>query len=160
MELAQAVPVPIDLEAALLDAYPSLHRRLALVLRDTDEAEDVAQAAFARALEQRRRFRGGDARAWLYTIGLRLAFNELRRQKHLVPDSRAEEPMWAMESQPDLWLAMAELEPTHRAALVLNVLDGYTYREIAEMLGVPPGTVASWMSRSKERLRVLLGDPS
>jgi len=40
----------------------------------------------------------------------------------------------------------------------LSVLDGYTHEEIARMLGVRPGTVSSWLSRAKERLRVLLGD--
>jgi DNA-directed RNA polymerase specialized sigma24 family protein len=66
------------IEAEVLRLYPGLVRRLALVLRDAVEAEDVAQSAVVRALEARASFRGGDARAWLYTIGLRLAFNELR----------------------------------------------------------------------------------
>lgn len=160
MDLARAVPVPFDFEADLLLAYPLLARRLALVLRDADEAEDVAQAAFTRALEQRHRFQGGDARAWLYTIGLRLAFNELRRRRRLTAMPTGEEPNWAMTSQPDLWIALAQLDPSQRAALVLSVLDGYTHAEIARMLGVRPGTVSSWLSRSKERLRALLGDES
>ena len=84
MDVAGVTPLAIDLEAELLAAYPSLARRLALVLRDAGEAEDVAQAAFARALEHRHGFTDGDARAWLYTIGLRLAFNELRRRRPTV----------------------------------------------------------------------------
>lgn len=60
MDLARAAPVDFDLEAELLATYPALTRRLTLVLRDAAEAEDVAQAAFARALEQRHRFAGGD----------------------------------------------------------------------------------------------------
>ena len=62
MHLARTTPVAIDLDAELLAAYPALVRRLTLVLRDAGEGEDVAQAAFARALEHRRSFRGGDAR--------------------------------------------------------------------------------------------------
>lgn len=151
----------IDLEAELLAAYPALTRRLTLVLRDASEAEDVAQAAFARALERRERFDGGDARAWFYTIALRLAFNELRRRRPTAapaPNQAAGEPTWAMASEPDLWLALGQLEPPHRAALLLSTLDGYTHEEVGRMLGVPAGTVSSWLSRTKERLRALLGD--
>ena len=158
MDLARIVPAELDLEAELVAAYAPLVRRLTIVLRDVDGAQDVAQAAFARALEQRHRFRGGDARAWFYTIGLRLAFNELRRQRRVAPLPADGEPSWAMASQPDLWLALAQLDPQQRAALVLSTLDGYTHAEIASLLGVRTGTVSSWLSRSKERLRDLLGD--
>ena len=147
-----------DLEAELLDVYPALARRLTLVLRDATEAEEVAQAAFARALEQRRRFAGGDIRAWFYTIGLRLAFNELRRRRAVRSRATSAEPTWAMSADPDLWLALAELDPRHRAALVLSALEGYTHPEIGVILGVPAGTVSSWLSRTKDRLRTVLGD--
>ena len=160
MEIARTVPIERDLEAELVAAYPLLVRRLTLVLRDADGAQDMAQAAVARALEQRHRFHGGNPRGWLYTIGLRLAFNELRRRRRLVPLSGEGEPEWAMASQPDLWLALAQLEPQQRAALILNTLDGYTHAEIASILGVRTGTVSSWLSRSKDRLRALLGDES
>jgi RNA polymerase sigma-70 factor (ECF subfamily) len=158
MDLARTVPLEMDLDAELVAAYPLLARRLTVVLHDPDEAQDVAQSSFARALERRGRFRGGDARAWLYTIGIRLALNELRRRRRLVALSEAHEPAWAMASEPDLWLALAELEPRQRAALVLATLDGYTHAEIAGILGVREGTVSSWISRSKDRLRAVLGD--
>jgi RNA polymerase sigma-70 factor (ECF subfamily) len=160
MNLVRAVPVVFDLERELVAIHPLLVRRLTLVLRNLDDAQDVAQAAFTRAIERRATFRGGDARAWLYTIGMRLALNELRRRKRFVVLTEALEPEWAMRSEPDLWHALAELDPSHRAALVLTTLDGYTHAEVARVLGVPEGTVSSWLSRSKERLRMLLGEPS
>jgi RNA polymerase sigma-70 factor (ECF subfamily) len=158
MDLAQPVPLTIDIEAELIAAYPLLVRRLAIVLRDGDAARDVAQSAFTKAFQSRHRFRGGDVRAWLYTIGLRLAFNELRRRRTLVALQDAQGPTWAMNSQPDLWIALAGLDARHRAALVLSALDGYTHAEIASLFSVRPGTVSSWLSRSKEHLRTLLGD--
>jgi len=158
MDLARAAPVAIDLEAELLAAYPALTRRLTLVLRNSADAEDLAQTAFARALEHRAKFSGGDVRAWLYTIGLRLAFNELRHRRVVASRAAQEQPSWAMTSEPDLWIALAQLEPRHRAALLLSTLDGYTHPEIGQILGVPGGTVSSWLSRTKERLRELLGD--
>ncbi len=158
MDLARTVPLEFDLEAELVAAYPLLARRLTVVLRDPDEAQDIAQSAFARALERRHRFRGGDVRAWLYTIGIRLALNELRRRRRLVALSEVAEPIWAMASEPDLWIALAQLDPPHRAALVLSTLDGYTHAEIAGILGVREGTVSSWLSRSKDRVRAILGE--
>ena len=139
-------------------AYPALTRRLTLILRDATEAQDVAQAAFVRALEQRHRFAGGDVRAWFYTIGLRLAFNELRRRRRHLPREATVQPAWALASEPDLWIALGQLEAAHRAALLLSTLDGYTHAEIGHILGVRPGTVSSWLSRTKDRLRVQLGD--
>ena len=158
MEFARSVPFDTSFESALIAAYPLLVRRLTIVLRDADEAQDVAQAAVARAFEQRHRFRAGDTRAWLYTIGMRLAFNELRRRKRFVALVDRDEPSWAMSSQPDLWRALGKLDPQRRAALLLSALDGYTHAEIAAMLGVRSGTVSSWLSRSKERLRAELGE--
>lgn len=93
-------------------------------------------------------------RAWLYTIALRLAFNQLRRHRRwLAPIQRIEPRVWADPSGPDLWAALGALDVRTRTALLLNVVDGYTQREIATMLAVPEGTVASWLSRARATLR-------
>jgi RNA polymerase sigma-70 factor (ECF subfamily) len=158
MELARAVASVRDFEAEIVALYPALTRRLALVLRDGDAAQDIAQATVARALEQQRRFSGSDVRAWVYTIGLRLAFNELRRRRTIRSREATEEPSWAMETDPDLWRALVEIEPRRRAALLLSVLEGYTHADIGRILGVPEGTVSSWLSRTKDRLRLMLAE--
>jgi RNA polymerase sigma-70 factor (ECF subfamily) len=62
-----------------------------------------------------------------------------------------------MNVDPDLWRAISELEPAVRAALLLTVLDGYTQEEVAEALGVARGTVSSWLSRARDRLRPAIG---
>jgi RNA polymerase sigma-70 factor (ECF subfamily) len=157
MELVQARPVVIDVEAELVALYPQLARRLTLILRNEHDAEDIAQTAFEKAFNSRQHFAGRDVRAWFYTIGLRLAFNELRRRSRaaiVMPDF---EPSWAITSDPDLWTALGQLEPQHRAALLLSELDGYTDAEIGRLLKAPAGTVSSWISRTKDRLRVVLG---
>ncbi len=97
-------------------------------------------------------------RAWLYTIALRLAFNHLRgHRRWLAVLQRVEQRPWTDPSDPDLWAAIHRLEPRTRAALLLNVLDGYTQAEIAQMLSAPEGTVASWISRGRGSLRRELG---
>jgi RNA polymerase sigma-70 factor (ECF subfamily) len=146
-------------EAAVRPHYAPLIRRLVLVLGDPDDAEDIAQDAYLAAFRAWDRFDGTDVRAWLYTIGLRLAFNHRRRRKRwLAAIGRLEPRPWSDPADPDLWTALATLDPRTRSALLLNVVDGYTQAEIAVMLGVPEGTVASWISRGRAILRRELGD--
>jgi RNA polymerase sigma-70 factor, ECF subfamily len=135
----------------------ALVRRLVLVLGNRDDAEDIAQDAYLNAFRSWPRFDGGDVRAWLHTIALRLAFNSLRRRKRsLAAIGRLEAVRPVSTTDPDLWSAISELEPHHRAALLLQVVDGYTHAEIARILSVPEGTVASWLSRGRTLLRLSL----
>ncbi len=145
---------PEVFEAAVRPHYASLLRRLVLVLGDEHDAEDIAQDAYLRAFRSWDRFDGEDARAWLYTIALRLAFNHLRgRRRWLAVIGRVEPRPWADASDPDLWAALGTLDARTRSALLLNVVDGYTQAEIARMMDVPTGTVASWISRGRAVLR-------
>jgi RNA polymerase sigma-70 factor, ECF subfamily len=145
---------PDAFEAAVRQHYAPLIRRLVLVLGDPHDAEDVAQDAYLSAFRSWDRFDGTDVRAWLYTIGLRLAFNHRRgRRRWLAAIGRIEPRPWTDPSDPDLWAALATLDQSTRSVLLLNVLDGYTQAEIALMLSVPEGTVASWISRGRSALR-------
>lgn len=153
---------PGDFANAADRHYPGLVRRLTLVLHDGEEAKDVAQEAYLRAFQSWDSFDGTDARAWLHTIGLRLAFNRLRRRRawdRLVRRER-HDPAWVMPERIDLWRALATLSPQQRAALLLNVVDGYTQAEIGRMLERPEGTVASWISEAKRHARDALGEES
>lgn len=137
--------------------YPDLVRRLVLVLGDPEEAQDVAQDAALRAWRAWDRFDGANARGWLHTIGLRLAFNRLRSRRRLLQAiGRIEPRPWDGGADPDLWQALRSLDPRVRAAVLLQVVDGYTQAEIAAMLAVPRGTVASWSARGRATLRQLL----
>ncbi len=145
---------PDAFEAAVRPHYASLVRRLVVVLGDENDARDIAQDAYLKAFQAWDRFDGTDVRAWLYTIALRLAFNQLRRHRRwLAAIQRIEPRAWADPSDPDLWAALGALDVRTRTALLLNVVDGYTQREIATMLAVPEGTVASWLSRARATLR-------
>jgi RNA polymerase sigma-70 factor, ECF subfamily len=144
-------------EAAVRPHYAPLLRRLTVVLGNGHDAEDIAQDAYLRAFRSWPRFDGADVRAWLYTIALRLAFNQVRRRRRWLGIlGRAEPAPWVDRSDPDLWDALRQLDQRTRAALLLNVLDGYTHREIAAIFQVPEGTVASWISRGRATLRAAL----
>ena len=146
-------------EASVGPHWSSLVRRLVLVLGDRAAAEDVAQDAYLRAFRSWDRFDGADVRAWLYTIALRLAFNERRRHRRWLAAIRRVEPRpWTSPSDPDLWVALGRLDVRTRTALLLNAVDGYSQREIASMLAVPEGTVGSWLFRGRVALRADLGE--
>lgn len=136
-----------------------LVRRLALIVGDATEAEDLAQEALLRATERWPLPPGSNVRAWLAVVGVRLAIDERRRRRRwgFLP-IRETDQEWAMTTDPDLWSAMGELDRRTRAALVLTVLDGYSQAEVAELLDVPRGTVASWLSRGKAHLRATLSE--
>ena len=152
---------PSPFEPAVAPLYAGLVRRLVLVLGDADEAQDIAQDAYLQAFRAWGRFDGSDVRAWLYTIALRLAFNQMRRRRRWLAAIRRIDPKpWRDPADPDLWTALQDLDPRTRSALLLNVVDGYTHAEIAEMLSVPVGTVSSWVARGRTRLREALSQPA
>jgi RNA polymerase sigma-70 factor (ECF subfamily) len=127
------------------------------VLGSVSDAEDIAQDAYLRAYRSWQHFDGRDARAWLYTIALRLAFNHLRgRRRWLKLLGSGEPSTWNDSVDPDLLAALRGLDARARSALLLNAVDGYTQREIATMLDVPEGTVASWIARGRATLRARL----
>ncbi len=97
---AEVAREPAAFEAAVRPLYPSLVRRLVMLLGNEHDAEDVAQDAYLAAFRAWARFDGTDVRAWLYTIALRLAFNQLRRRKRWL------DRVWCVE--PEAWTA----EPT------------------------------------------------
>ena len=147
-------------ESAVAPHYAGLVRRLTAVVRDPEAGQDLAQDAYLRAFRAWDRFDGTDTRAWLHTIGLRLAFNERDRRRRwgrLVATGSSAEPWVASQDRP-VHDALGVLRAEQRAALLLNAVDGYTQAEIAAMLDVPPGTVASWLSRAKAQLREALRD--
>jgi RNA polymerase sigma-70 factor (ECF subfamily) len=146
-------------EIAVQPHYQPLVRRLVLVVGNEPDAQDLAQEACLRAYRSWDGFDGRDVRGWLYTIALRLAFDHLRRRRRWrAIVGRGQPPPWTDRSDPDLWAALRSLDAGPRAALLLNLVDGYTQREIAGMLDVPEGTISSWISRARASLRERL-DP-
>lgn len=149
-----------DFTDAVVPHYAGLVRRLTVVVADREMGRDLAQEAYLRAFRAWDRFDGRDVRAWLHTIGLRLAFNERSRRLRFreLFGRRTEREPWVDSHDHVLGDALRGLRPEHRAALLLSAVDGYTQAEIAEMLGVPAGTVASWLARTKAQLRKALTD--
>lgn len=145
------------LDAAVRRHEAWLVGRLTLIVRDREEARDLAQQTFLRAAQHWPLGTDESVARWLSVVGVRLALNERRRRRRWgffpIEDADA---TWALDADPDLWRVLAKLDRRTRAALVLTVVEGYTQDEVATALGVARGTVASWLSRARDRLRPIL----
>ncbi|RPI55726.1 MAG: sigma-70 family RNA polymerase sigma factor [Acidobacteria bacterium] len=151
-----------------LDAGYRLARWL---MRNEHDAEDVVQEASLRAFRYFRTFRGGNGRAWFLRIvrntargwhGCRLPlptepFDEERHGS----DRPASDPETLVLQTDDALLieqAMRHLPARSRELLVLRELEGLSYRELADVMGIPVGTVMSSLWRARQEFRGALDD--
>ena len=141
-------------------AIPALRRYARALTRDTETADDIVQDTLVRALRSEHLFHGGDVRAWLYTILTNLNRNRLRtlsRRPTLTPIKDNDAATGGPEAgSRDITRALDELGEEPRAALLLVVLEGLTYREVAEVQGVPIGTVMSRLARARMQIKSYL----
>jgi RNA polymerase sigma factor (sigma-70 family) len=149
-----------------LDAAYNLARWLT---RNDQDAEDVAQEACLRAFKYWRSFSGRDCRSWLLKI-VRNTFYSWLRQRSVQPvltddgdtDDTADnipDPERALIQNADrdmLRAALEDLAVEFREAIVLRELEGLSYKEIADIAGVPIGTVMSRLARARKRLQSCL----
>jgi RNA polymerase sigma-70 factor, ECF subfamily len=155
--------------------YQRIDRLAQHVVRQPMTAEDITQEVFLRAYRSLPRFRGeASFYSWLYRIAINLCLNYLRRQAiHLSPAEEADDSAVSVAVDPSSLLETQELEhlvhraidalpPHYRVAVILRDLEGLSYQEIADILGIPLGTVKSRINFGKrllrEKLRAILGD--
>ena len=148
----------------LLDAAFNLARWL---MRNEADAEDLVQEAYLRAFSHFAGFRGGDGRAWLLTIVRNSCFDRLKQKGARGQDtdfdkavhsvgrqtSNAENLLILEERAELVTESLEELPVEYREILVLRELEQLSYREIANIAGIPLGTVMSRLSRACQRLQ-------
>jgi len=141
-------------------AIPALRRYARALTRDAEVADDIVQDTLVRALRSEHLFHDGDVRAWLYTILTNLNRNRLRslsRRPTLTPIKDSDAAITGPDTgSRDIGRALDDLAEEQRAALLLVVLEGLTYREVAEVQGVPIGTVMSRLARARMQIRAYL----
>ncbi len=144
--------------------YVSVYRSIRGVVLDSAAAEDLTQETFVRAYRARSRYTPtAPPGAWLRRIGINLAISHLRRQKlarflparlYVAPDRRDYD---RAEARDVVEKALTALSPKLRAAVVLHYYEGLTREEIAAVLGVPAGTVASRIAKAVAIMRKTMG---
>ena len=142
------------------DALEQLYRERYTIFRDVlagivgshDLARDVVQEAFARALRERRRFRGeGSLEGWVWKIAVNVALKQ-RRSLVSAQELAAEPAADAGPSDPAVRHAVLALPPRRRLVIFLRYFADLSYREIAEIVRVSEGTVAATLSQAHRDL--------
>ncbi len=144
------------------------------MLGNTADAEDVGQETFIRFYRGLRGFRGqATVGTYLTRIAVNLAISELRKRSRrsiivplAVPGRERDEPEADYadprasaeydDTADRIQKALQELKPEFRSVIVLRLMEGYSTKETAEILGIPVGTVLSRLRRSQEKLKRLL----
>lgn len=143
--------------------YPRLWRYCLVLTGNKDSANDLAQAVCLRALEKYDQFKIGTYfDRWLFRVTQRMWINEIRKQKvrrgeGLVPVEEAD--IIDPKSSPDMNLFVRQvllevmaLPEAQRTAVSLVYIEGFSYKEAADVLDIPIGTVMSRLSAARSKL--------
>ncbi|HKH71064.1 MAG TPA: sigma-70 family RNA polymerase sigma factor [Vicinamibacterales bacterium] len=156
-----------EFEARLVESSTLAFRVAFSVLRQREDAEDVAQEAFAKAYRSFRQLRDRDRfRAWLVRMTFRMAIDRQRgnrrrlaresveaRLQTRLADETPRDAVMEQERAEQLWLAIDALPEKLRVVLVLAGIQGHDIREVATLLDVPDGTVKSRLFLARKQLK-------
>jgi RNA polymerase sigma-70 factor (ECF subfamily) len=142
-----------EIEELYRTRFSVFRNGLTRILGGPEPAREAVQEAFARALRDRRRFRGdGSLEAWVWRIAVNYALKskrELRETWEVTPEPAAPEPE---QFDDELAAAMRSLSPRRRLVVFLRYFADLSYGEIAEICNVSEGTVAATLSQSHAEL--------
>ena len=159
-------------EQVVLPHLDSAYNLARWLLRGQPDAQDVTQEALLRALRFFPGLHGGNARAWLLKIVRNASYTwlesnrraelaeEFDEERHGAPTPSPETQAIAGDDRDRLRDALERLPTRFREVLVLRELEGCSYKEIAEVAGLPMGTVMSSLARARRRLQDLLTTPA
>lgn len=161
---------PLTFEEELTALLPRLRRFAHALSQDSADADDLTQATFERALKARRQWRPGSRLdSWACRIMRNLwidtARARSRKRAREAPEQEGlgigEDPRNAMDAAMDvkkIMAAMSRLPDEQREVVALILIEGFGYREVAEMLGLPIGTVSSRLVRGRSALLAMVGE--
>jgi RNA polymerase sigma-70 factor (ECF subfamily) len=152
-----------DAQRRLYDSHHRKVYRLAVRMVGGADAADVTQEVFLRVFARIASFRGNSAFAtWLYRLAVNECLRHLgRRPRQLEPlveepASAAPGPERSLEQADLLERALDRLDAPLRAVFLLREAEGLSYKQIADVLNLPPGTVASQLNRARAELQAFL----
>jgi RNA polymerase sigma-70 factor (ECF subfamily) len=150
----------------LVDRYEGpLYSAAYRITGSVEDAMDATQSAFVNAYEKLHTFDPSYRFfSWIYRIAINQSLNLVGRRKNqteleestVTTDRGPAEVFDTNETRGQLKRALLELEPHYRTVIVLKHLEGFSYREISELLDIPENTVKSRLFTARQRLRVVL----
>jgi len=157
-------------EAMMLPHLDAAHNLARWLLRNEQDAQDVVQEAYLRAFKSFGGFHGSNGRAWLLTIVRNTSYTLLKKNQAVDLSTTFDEELHAsgqesvspetiLERSEDATLikeAMDELPAEFREILTLRHQEGMSYKEIADVAQIPPGTVMSRLARARAKLKEYL----
>ncbi|MCW1384562.1 MULTISPECIES: RNA polymerase sigma factor [unclassified Novosphingobium] len=162
------MPLSDPFASALLDLLPRLRRFAAGLSRDRSEADDLCQATIERALRNRTRWQDGTRLdSWIYRMMRNMWIDEVRARtrrgqtfiaEELGSDIGSDGGQEAGVMLGDVDRALATLPDEQREAVILVMVEGYSYKEAAEIVGCPVGTLNSRLVRGRDALLARLGE--
>lgn len=156
-----------EVRAQLAELLPRLRRFARVITRNVADADDLVQVAVEKALVRAAQWRPGSRLdSWMFGIMKNAWIDEVRsrrrRDRVYAPEEAGATIGDSSASARDIALsvqaAMAQLPEEQRMAMALVLVEGLSYREAAESLDIPMGTLTSRLSRGREALQALLGD--
>jgi RNA polymerase sigma-70 factor (ECF subfamily) len=143
-----------EFERTALPHLRSLLRFARRLSGSVSAAEDLVQEAYLQAWRGFDRFETGtNVRAWLFRILLNAHLQHRRKARIEIAEDRRDD---ALLQRLELMQALDRLPEDHRTVLLLGAVEGFTCREIAEILSLPIGTVMSRLSRARQSMRTML----
>lgn len=161
--------VPEDMRTAIIAALPRLRRFCTGLAGNAHDGDDLMQSTVERALSRSHLFEPGTRLdSWLFRIArnrqIDLARTSQRRGAQVavddLPDMMGEDGQQTVDNRSDLAAAQRALQAVpedQRAAFLLVVVEGLSYREAADVLDVPLGTVMSRIARARARIEQVVG---
>jgi RNA polymerase sigma-70 factor (ECF subfamily) len=154
-------------EEAMLPHLDAAHNLARWLLRNEQDAQDVVQEAYLRAFKSFGGFHGSNGRAWLLTIVRNTSYTLLKKNRAVdlsttfdeeihATDHDSASPAAILEHAEDAELigkAMDELPAEFREIVILRHQEDLSYKEIGEILRIPPGTVMSRLARARSKLK-------
>ena len=162
-------PEEQQFRAELVSLLPRLRRFGRAITRHREDADDLVQIAVERALLRREQLQPGTQMlSWMFKIMNNAWIDEVRsrsrREKIFAPEESGEHigvsPMDDHLNALAVRSAIDRLNDEQRIAVGLVLVEGLPYKEAAEVLGVPIGTVTSRIARAREQLQALLSEPA
>src|SRR6184192_2364232 len=157
-------------EELMLPHLDAAHNLARWLLRNEQDAQDVVQEAYLRAFKSFSGFHGSNGRAWLLTIVRNTSYTLLKKNRAVDLSTTFDEEIHASdhesvspatilehsENAERIKEAMDELPAEFREILALRHQEGLSYKEIADIAQIPPGTVMSRLARARAKLREYL----